>query len=143
MRLGGFHVAVTFMGAVGYLMKGSGIEELLVESSACDKGTAEKVLNGKDYYKMLRFHLLLSDAITGLFWKEFENWLASENVLTIVFDHILALSDSLKEKDVWSTNQSHQDLMNCLKDLIPPWLELEENLGVTWIYCIMYLEIVK
>ena len=66
MRLGGFHVAVTFMGVFGYLMKRSGIEELLVESSACDKGTTEKVLNGKDYYKMLRFHLLLSEAIIGL-----------------------------------------------------------------------------
>ena len=77
VRLGGFHVAVNFMGAVGCLMKGSGIEELLVESSACKKGTAEKVLNGKDYYKMLRVHLLLSEAITGLLWKEFEQWLAS------------------------------------------------------------------
>ena len=46
-------------------MKRSGIEELLVESSACDKGTPEKVLNGKDDYKMLRFHLLLSDVITA------------------------------------------------------------------------------
>ena len=55
-----------FTGAVGYLMKRSGIEELLVESSACNKGTAEKVLSGKDYYKMLRFHLLSSEAITGL-----------------------------------------------------------------------------
>ena len=54
------------MGTVGYLMKRSGIEELLVESSACNKGTAEKVLSGKDYCKMLRFHLLSSEAITGL-----------------------------------------------------------------------------
>ena len=46
VRLGGFHVAVNFMGTVGHLMKGSGIEELLVESSACNKGTADKVLNG-------------------------------------------------------------------------------------------------
>ena len=62
----GFHVTVIFTGVVGYLMTGSGIEELLVESSACDKGTVEEVLNGKDYYKMLRFHLLLSEAMTGL-----------------------------------------------------------------------------
>ena len=65
-RPGGFHVAVTFIGVVGYLMKGSGIVELLVESSACDKGRAEEVLNGKDYYKTLKFHLLLSEAITGI-----------------------------------------------------------------------------
>ena len=72
----------------------------LVESSACNKGAAEKVLHGKDYYTMLRFHLLLSEATTGLLWKDFEQWLASENVLKNIYDHLLALSDSLKEKDV-------------------------------------------
>ena len=45
VRLGGFHVAVNFMGTVGHLMKGSGIEQLLVEGSARNKGTADKVLN--------------------------------------------------------------------------------------------------
>ena len=45
VRLGGFYVAVNFMDTVGHLMKGSGTEELLVESSACNKGTADKVLN--------------------------------------------------------------------------------------------------
>ena len=62
---------------------------------------------------------------------------------TKIYDYILALSDFLKEKDVQSTNQSRQDLMNCLKDLIPLWLEFKENLRVTSIYCIMYLEIVQ
>ena len=115
-----------------YLMKGSGIEELLVENNACNRGTAEKVLDGKDYYKMLRFHLLPSEANTGLLCKEFEQWLASENVLKKIYDHVLGLSDSLKEKDAQSTNQSgRQDIMNCLKDLIPLWLELEESLGLT------------
>ena len=46
MRLGGFYEAVNFMGTVGHLMKRSGAEEFLVESSACNKGTADKVLNG-------------------------------------------------------------------------------------------------
>ena len=32
VRLGGFYVAVNFMGTVGHLMKGSGTEELLVEA---------------------------------------------------------------------------------------------------------------
>ena len=98
VRQGEFHVAVNFMGAVGYLMIRSGMEELPVESSACNKKTAEEVLSAKDYYKMPRFHLLLSKTITGLLWKEFEQWLVSENVLANTYDHVLALSHSLKEK---------------------------------------------
>ena len=46
VRLGGFYLAVNVMGTVGHLMKGSGTEELLVESSSCNKGTPDKVLNG-------------------------------------------------------------------------------------------------
>ena len=46
VRLGGFYVTVNYMGTVGHLMQGSGTEELLVESSACNKGIADKVLNG-------------------------------------------------------------------------------------------------
>ena len=46
VRLGGFYEIVNFMGTVGHLMKRSETEELLVESSACNKGTADKVLNG-------------------------------------------------------------------------------------------------
>ena len=116
VRLDGFHIAVNFMGTVSHLMKGSGIDELLVGNSACSKGTEEEVLNGKHYYKML-----LNEAVTGLLWKEFEQWPACENILTNMYDHVLALSDSLKEKDVQSTSQSHPDVMNCLKSLIPLW----------------------
>ena len=60
-----------------------------------------------------------------------------------MYDHVLALSDSLKEKDVQSTSQSRQDIMNCLKDLIPLWLGSEENRGVTARYRIMYQEMVQ
>ena len=89
MRLGGFYVDVNFMDADGYLMKGQvGLRSYLVESSACNKGTAEKVLNGKDYYEILRFHLLLSETITDLLWKEFERWLVGENVLTNTYDYV-------------------------------------------------------
>ena len=59
-----------------------------------------------------------------------------------MYDHVLALSDSLKEKDVQSTGQSRQDIMNFLKDLIPLWSEIKKSLGVTARYRIMYLEIV-
>ena len=33
--LGGFHIAQNFMGAIVFFMKGSGIEDILVESGVC------------------------------------------------------------------------------------------------------------
>ena len=51
------------MGAIGHLMKLSGIEDILVESNVCGSGTANKLMAGKDYYKMLRAHSLILAAI--------------------------------------------------------------------------------
>ena len=44
-------------------MKLSGIEDILVESNVCGSGTANKLMAGKDYYKMLRAHSLILAAI--------------------------------------------------------------------------------
>ena len=42
-----------FLGAVGFFMRNSGIEDIFVESGICKHGTANKVISGKDYYKII------------------------------------------------------------------------------------------
>ena len=61
--LGGFHIAQNFLGSIGFFMKDSGIEELMVQSGICGRGTANKVIGGKDYYKMVRFHSWICEAM--------------------------------------------------------------------------------
>lgn len=53
IRMGGFHIAMNFLGAIGYLMKETGIEDILVDSGICQPGTVNKLLDGKDYYAMV------------------------------------------------------------------------------------------
>ena len=60
------------MGANGYFMKESGMEDILVESKVCGRGTANKVMSGKDYCQFLRCHTLLSEAMIRLKWLVFE-----------------------------------------------------------------------
>ena len=45
--LGGFHTVMNFLGAVGHLMKGSGIEAVLGLGLVFSASTVEHVLNGK------------------------------------------------------------------------------------------------
>ena len=45
--LGGFHTIMNFLGAVGHLMKGRGIEEVLV--LVFGASTVEHVLSGEAY----------------------------------------------------------------------------------------------
>ena len=51
---------------MGFFMKDGGIEELFTESGVCKSGTANKVIAGRDYYKMVRCHILVSEAMVGL-----------------------------------------------------------------------------
>lgn len=62
LHLGGFHIIQNFLGSIGFLMRESGTEDLLVAAGICGRGTANKVMAGKDYYKMIRYHSWLGEA---------------------------------------------------------------------------------
>ena len=71
-RLGDFHVAEHFMGAIGKLTRGAGIEELLVDANVFLKGTMNKIMSGKDYYLMPAAFSLFDSFLFQLRWKSFE-----------------------------------------------------------------------
>ncbi|CAG9771492.1 unnamed protein product [Ceutorhynchus assimilis] len=80
-RMGGFHICLNFLGALGRIMSNSGIEDLLVEANILLPGTANKVIGGgKDYYKMIRAHNLVHSAVFELYWEQFSEWLLDTNV---------------------------------------------------------------
>ena len=53
-RLGGFHLLKSFLGLIGYLMKGSGLED-------CIKLLyPDQIVFGNAYYKALRAHFMIN-----------------------------------------------------------------------------------
>ena len=50
-RLGGFHILTNFLGAIGYIMKGLGIEELL--GLLYGPNTVDHVMSGKAFARAL------------------------------------------------------------------------------------------
>ena len=60
-RLGGFHTFMSFLGSVGNLMMGSGIEELFAEVYAED--TVKHMTTGKAYARSLRAHLMTQNLL--------------------------------------------------------------------------------
>ena len=64
VRLGGFHLIMSYMGAVGFIMKGSGIESLWATIYA--PKTVEHMLTGHAYARALRGHFITSAALTRL-----------------------------------------------------------------------------
>ena len=64
VRLGGFHTLMSFMGSLGHIMRGSGIEEALL--LLYGENTIEHVLSGKAYAKAVRAHFLIQSALVQL-----------------------------------------------------------------------------
>jgi len=63
-RLGGFHTLMNFLGAIGYVMKGSGIEELL--GLLYGPSTVDHVMSGKAFARALRGHFIIHDCLMQL-----------------------------------------------------------------------------
>jgi hypothetical protein len=64
VRLGGFHLLMNFMGAVGHVMRGSGLEDVL--RVIYGPVTIEAVLSGKSYARAVRGHFLVQRALNQL-----------------------------------------------------------------------------
>ncbi|KAE8737639.1 hypothetical protein FOCC_FOCC016896, partial [Frankliniella occidentalis] len=64
VRLGGFHLLMSFMGAVGVLMAGSGLADLWKEVYA--KNSVDAMTGGHAYKRALRAHFLTQAALASL-----------------------------------------------------------------------------
>jgi len=63
-RLGGFHKPMNFLGAIGNLMKGSGLQEML--GLLYGPNTLEHIMSGKAYALSIRGHFIIHDALVQM-----------------------------------------------------------------------------
>ena len=64
LRIGVFHLQMSFLGSIGHLMAGSGLEEVLELVYA--KNAVTHMLTGKAYSRAVRGHLLADSALNAL-----------------------------------------------------------------------------
>ena len=64
LRLGGLHVEMSFLGCIGHIMAGSGIEEVLELVYA--KNAVPHILSGKAVAHAIRGHLLVDAALNAM-----------------------------------------------------------------------------
>ena len=63
-RLGGFHMLMSFLGSIGKLMAGSGLDEVFSEVYA--EQTVTHMMSGKAFSRSLRAHFLVQSALISL-----------------------------------------------------------------------------
>ena len=64
-RLGRFHVMMSFMGSIGSMMKGSGLEDIL--ESIYGPNAVSHMMSGKAVSRVLRGHFLVEAALVNKF----------------------------------------------------------------------------
>ncbi|KAE9525653.1 hypothetical protein AGLY_014180, partial [Aphis glycines] len=89
IRLGGFHLLMSFFGTIGYIMQGSGIKEVL--SLIYAPNSLDKMLNGHAYARAVRAHTLLHLTLSTIISKE------------LVIDD--EMNDYLNKIQVWLGNE--------------------------------------
>ena len=67
-RLGGFHLLMSFLGSIGSLMSGSGLEEVLEQLYATN--VIAHILSGKAYVRAVRGHLIVHAALQKMIMEE-------------------------------------------------------------------------
>jgi len=67
IRLGGFHLLMSFLSAIGHIMEGSGLEELY--NTVYAKNSVQQIMNGKAYSRAVRALFLVEEALVTLFLK--------------------------------------------------------------------------
>ncbi|XP_046409257.1 uncharacterized protein LOC124174204 [Ischnura elegans] len=87
VRLGGFHLLMSFLGCIGEIMGGSGLKDVL--SLIFAEGSVDKILNGHSYARGVRAHIILQQALSLLIFEElkydsieFKKLIASEDNFT-------------------------------------------------------------
>ncbi|GBN04272.1 hypothetical protein AVEN_145606-1 [Araneus ventricosus] len=99
IRLGGFHLFSSFFGAIGYIMQGSGIREVLSFIHA--PNSLDKMLTGHAYARAVRAHTLLYLTLATIIPKE------------LVIDNDMDANLQNTIEDVKNNTISYNDIENC------------------------------
>jgi hypothetical protein len=105
IRLGGFHTLMSFMGSIGTMMRGSGLEDCM--GLIFGSNTVEHVLSGKAYARAVRGHFILHCALTDLLLDYLKNPpsdLPRSCPITASSEVVSALAGILSSADISTLN---------------------------------------
>ena len=129
-------------------MKASGLEDIVFSTGVFGKGTINKVMSGKDYYKMLYCHSLASEAMIQLKWEAFEESLMEADKivgLEPLAEKLNQLISSMNEdeKNVSEIKRVLESTKEVLTEIKNGWEALENGMGLTARFWNMYIDMIS
>ena len=103
--LGGFHMAKAAEHCIGKLVKGSGLDDTLVETKVFGVKVVEQVISGGHYERSLRAYLILEDVIEIMKWKVFSNKYSGSEALS----NLKGFAGVFVSKDLEQINEMYEN----------------------------------
>ncbi|XP_063235988.1 uncharacterized protein LOC134538524 [Bacillus rossius redtenbacheri] len=111
LRLGGFHLLMSFMGSIGRIMEGSGLESLW--AAVYGQTTVNHMLNGCAYSRCIRAYTLTASAIINVMRNSFDDFqnaiIHLENISKQLLLQETEPEEMLRKPDVTCTLQKLND----------------------------------
>jgi hypothetical protein len=147
LMMGNFHVICNLLSIIGKLFRDAGLRDLAVESGVIAEGSADKVLDGKQYNRGVRLHKLVYEALMRLAWTGFLEWLEINHSRDHQkLDEALRSIDGLHENTCAATLASSQNDEVCksVLDIFRVYQdELRYSRGQLASFWMMYVDLVE
>ena len=138
VRLGGFHLLMSYLGSIGQIMTGSGLSELWERVYA--KGSVVHMLSGHAFSRALRAHILTSAALIGVL-------MGTPGTLdNIDKDRLVSLYQSLLNQEKNATDVSEEECVKQLSEIISQLLDTvasESRTGKLWVQYIRQVALIQ
>lgn len=138
IRLGGFHLLMSFLSAIGFIMAGSGLEELY--STVYAKNSVQQMMNGKAYSRVIRALCLVEEALMTVFLKN------NETLISVNKDELNNVYSNFKLGNASPEEIAQSTVVKSFVDILENQLRRSNESGRTqklWIQFIEMVEIVR
>ena len=140
--LGGFHMAKCVQHCIGKYVRGSGLEDSLLETSIFGVKIVEQFLNGTHYVRSLRGIVILAEAIETIKWRAFWQVNKKEQFASII-DSLTGLMEGLSNKDEKISKEKYLHCAGGITELFYSFNDFIENCNKTSDMCRYWDGIVK
>ena len=116
VRLGGFHMLMSYLGAVGYVMDGSGLKDAFCQLYA--EVSAEKALTGHAYSRAIRGHILIQNALSHIIFSSMNLSESEVFVLKNLLEYVgkSEFHTLLEQNDIEEIRKKFVDKLNLIKE---------------------------
>ena len=147
LRLGGFHTAMNFLGAIGKHMANSGLTDVWIGAGIYTEHTADKILSGKSWNRAVRAHKLTLEALWWILMKVFQAWQEDQNKQSCkqLFDCASRIAECFSNNNMKERQEAVRDFV-CNAEALQSDFDIfvaEHTDDPTFIFWKQYMDLVK